>query len=470
MKKLPNYLEFIVLSFCVVIMLVLMFSFVSCNKQEKYEIASTQNFKYKEIKEINWIGHWLNEGNKVELVRDVAREFEFMNQEYLINLKFPEEVYLNNGMSEIDFVVSQLKMDEPDWDIIRLYGNHEEIARRMGDPNWAEKHLVNFSTVPGFMAGHKNFINGDLYRDRNNNKFYGPHTEGQMAALFVNTRVAQKIGIEVKQFGMTFDDFLGYIKAAYEYNQTHGNIVPIFEYNWGKTNTIFNMLFYSLMNNEEEVLNKQITVNKLNAIKQCFEAMEELSKYKPIEQDWISHDWTQENDRILNDECLFFPNMTFMYGIWAENSSEKMKKVIPCEFPVFKPSSIYIGGYLSNWAVLKKSPNKDAAVKLLMHWTRPDIAERWVRLSKSPSGIKGNVASSSFGFDPYENYTHTIDTKYKTLVRDEDKALMVGKDNLHVPIKVQDVLTGQISGKDAFEEFKLQITFTRSNHNNKASN
>lgn len=436
----------------------LVFSFVSCSKSSDFELQEASSKPLKTPTVINWIGHWLNEGNKVDLVRDVAREFEFMNQEYFINLKFPEEIYENNN--ELDFIVNQLQKDEPDYDIIRLFGSYQEIGKRLNDPNWTKKYLVDFSTIPGFVECHKSFINTELYSGRNNGSFFGPHTEGQMAALYVNTEVAKKIGIEVKQFGMTFDDFLSYIKAAYEYNKTHNNVIPIFEYNWGKTNTIFNILFYSLINDKNEALSKQLTTNKLKAIEKCYSALEELSKYEPIEQNWMQRNWTTENNLILYDACLFFPNMTFMYGIWEKDSKEQMKKVMPCEFPVFQPSNIYIGGYLSNWAVLKKSPRKDAAVKLLMHWCRPDIAERWVRISKSPSGVKGNVTSTSFGYDPYENYTHTIEQKYSSLVMDEDKAFIVGESNLHIPLKVQEILTGQISAKDAFNDFKSQVALS----------
>jgi len=43
-----------------------------------------------------------------------------------------------------------------------------------------------------------------------------------------------------------------------------------------------------------------------------------------------------------------------------------------------------------NLAVLKNSPHRDQAVKLLMSLNKPDVAEKWARYTKSPTGVKGN--------------------------------------------------------------------------------
>lgn len=429
----------------------------SCEKENESENDYAPLIRPIVTSEVNWIGHWLNEGNKVDLVKNIAREYEFLNQEVLVNLKFPEELYDENTQAEIDFIVEQLQKETPDWDIIRLYGNYEEIGIQLNNPNWEEKYLVDFSSVPGFIESHKNFIKTASYKERNDNRFYGPHIEGQLAALFVNTKVAEKIGIKVKQFDMTFDDFLRYIKAVHHYNENHDDIVPIFEYNWGKTTTIFNMLFYSLMDSKDEALSTVLTEKKLEAIEKCFMALEELSAFNPIEKDWWEHDWAVENNRILNGECLFFPNLTLMYGIWNKDNADLLKDVMPCEFPVFKPSPVYIGGYLSNWAVLKKSPNKDRAIELMMQMCKPDVAEQWGRLSKSPSGIKGSLTGSIFGFDPFETYTYSLEKKYETMVKDEDKAYIMGQKNTHINLPIQDILLKNITAKDAFETFKTQV-------------
>src|SRR5208282_5838714 len=243
-----------------------------------------------------------------------------------------------------------------------------------------------------------------------------------------------------------FDDFDGYLKAADEYRKTHPDIIPFFEYDWGKTPTMFRILFFSLMDNFEEITEPVLTPKKMAAIEKCYMACEQLSNHHPIEHDWGQHKWATENETILKDRCLFFPNLTLMYNIWKKNAPGQLKKVIPCEFPVFKTSSTYIGGYNSNFAVLKNSPHRDEAIKLMMFWCEPDIAEKWVRYSKSSSGVKGNLTATAFGLDPYESYSYAMEKKYGgNLLKDEDAEYIVGEKNKNIPLHIQDVLEGKMS-------------------------
>ena len=142
------------------------------------------------------------------------------------------------------------------------------------------------------------------------------------------------------------------------------------------------------------------------------------------------------------------------------NDKEKLYKAIPCEYPVFKPSCAYIGGYNANWAILKNSPHKDEAIKLMMYWCKPFVAEKWVRYSKSPSGVKGNLTTSSFGFDPWETYSYKMEEKYKgNLIKDEDIEYMVGEKNKNTILKIKEVIEGRLTAKEAFNEFKRKAVF-----------
>ncbi len=446
-------------SFIAIVLTASIFSF-SCTNINSKKVAGKTIEPGTTRVQINWIGHWLNEGDKENLVREVANEYEFLNQDVKVNLKFPEEVYGGGGEPDVAFIISQIEKPTSDWDIVRLFGYFPEIAKKLNDPEWTDKYLVDFGKVPGFLESHKEFMNNKIYKNRFNNKFFGPYNEGQIAALFVNLEVAKKMGITVKQFDMTFEDFLSYIKAAFEYNKTHQYVTPFFDYDWFKSNTLFNILFYSLMQNSDQLFDTKLTSQKLDAIEKCYQALEELSKYKPLEKNWRKRKWSNENDFILKDSCLFFPNFTFMYGIWKKKDKEKMNKVIPCEFPVFKTSVAYCGGFNANWAVLKNSPHKDDAIKLLMYWCRPEIAEKWVRYSKSPSGVKGNFTTSSFGTDPYESYSYTIEKKYgSNLSKDEDNQYIVGEKNKNIDLLIQDVMEGRISAKEAMDEFRKKAVY-----------
>ena len=91
------------------------------------------------------------------------------------------------------------------------------------------------------------------------------------------------MGIEVKSTGMTFDDFLSYIKAVDVYNKSNPNdyIAPIHQAGNWKTSFIFAFhLYASALNNSNELFNKQVTENKLNAWYETLKALEEIAKLK----------------------------------------------------------------------------------------------------------------------------------------------------------------------------------------------
>ena len=46
----------------------------------------------KSYKQVNWMGHWLHEDLRETLVREIAKEFEFENDDIILNLKFPQEI------------------------------------------------------------------------------------------------------------------------------------------------------------------------------------------------------------------------------------------------------------------------------------------------------------------------------------------------------------------------------------------
>ncbi len=413
--------------------------------------------------EINWIGQWQGEGDKEKFLTEIANEYEFMHQDVKVNLKFRDDVY--NAKDEAAFIIEQMKKPVADWDIIvRVHVNYQTIANELNDPNWGEKYLVDFSKIPGFIESHKDFIKTDMYKKRYGNVIFGPFNEGQLCTLYVNTEVAKKMGIEVKQYGMTFDDFLDYIKKADEYNKSHDYIAPIFEdANWIQSEIIFKNLFFSLLDNYDEVLDTRLTPEKLKALETTYKACEELSKYNPIIRNRQRMNWGRDNIYPLEDSCLFMPNYTFMYNIWKMKGKEKMYKILPCELPVFKPSTVYLGGYVANWAVLKNAPHKDEAIKLMMYWCKPEVAEKWVRYTKSLSGIKGNLTTNTFGVDPFENFMYTIDKKYNgKMIQELDNRYILGdkllaNKNFKVLFRVIDVLEGHMTAEQAMDDIKRNI-------------
>ena len=79
------------------------------------------------------------------------------------------------------------------------------------------KHLVDFGQVPEFKKTQKNFIFDDpIWAAQTGGIIVGPMLEGYCHAIFYNKDVAERVGIEIKDMGMTFDDLLKYVKAVYD--------------------------------------------------------------------------------------------------------------------------------------------------------------------------------------------------------------------------------------------------------------
>ncbi len=193
-------------------MLVLILS-LSCSHGIKdsalKQIAKTSSIN-KVRTPVNFIGHWLYQAKKEDLVREIANEFEFLNQDCSVNLQFPEDVYYDRSKAncEEEFVKTQLLSDHPKFDILRINDQYLNIAFYMKDMDWPKKYLVDFSQYPQFISS----TNPDLVNDSAKAKWKGiipgPYLEGYNYSIWYNQELAKELGLEIKQFGMTFEDCL----------------------------------------------------------------------------------------------------------------------------------------------------------------------------------------------------------------------------------------------------------------------
>jgi len=445
--------------FIVVIILVLL----SCkrkkgNNTDDVIISQTNKLEYES--KLNWIGHWLGEDRREFLIRETGNEFEFRNQEIEVNLKFPQELIGNReSEAQADYVIKLINSPIPEYDVVWLEGGiYQIVATKIGDPYWGEKHLVDFSGNPIFNNGHKDFIiNNPHYKNQMGGIFAGAFMEGYYYALWYNKEVANSIGITIKDFGMTYDDFLQYIKAVYSYNKrSNQKVAAIFESSdWIMTSILFQNLYISLINKKSP--DEQMYKNALNKALQAFE---ELGKYKPLVSSYNKNRWYDTRQAPLNNQSLFYIHGTWMYSHWRGIDEEKMKKMVPVELPVFRKTNHYLGGYLSSFAVLKNAPNRDNAVKFMLFWCRPSIAEKWVRYTKNPTGLKGNIASSEIGGDVFEVFQSTISEKYGSNVSFSQDASYLGgistPDNSELNTIIIELLDGKITADEAYSQLVKQ--------------
>jgi ABC-type sugar transport system, periplasmic component len=424
------------------------------------------NFKQVEKKiptALNIVGHWADEGKKEQMLKELINEFEFTNQDIKINMKYPEQIYTVRGKNnaEAKFNANAILSPTPEWDIIRINDAIPAISRVINEPGWEKKYLVDFSEIEEFRKNTRPELLTDKAKAPYGGIMPGPCIDGYNWALWYNSDIAKKIGIEVKQFDMTNEDFLNYIKAVYDYNKSHNDsIIAVYESgDWGTLHAITDMLYLSEIADIEEIENYSFSEKKLQALNKVLHEIEKYSEYKPLPKNWRSLVWQKTHNYPVEDKCLFFVNGIWMYNIWLQYNPEKIKKMIPSELPVFKPSPLTIGGYHVTWAVPKNSPHKEQAIKFLLFLNTPDVAEKWARYTKSPSGIKSQLTQVYFGLDKFEDFQYTIEKKYgkNKMGFINNSRIYLGSDFQDISIPSVNVFSGEITADQAMQTIKKQI-------------
>ncbi len=407
---------------------------------------------------VNWMGHWYKADKRYDLVLDIKRDFSFLNQNVRVNLAFPEQIVGTNDKVVIaQLIVDMIKNKRFDWDIVWM-DNHiyQFVAEELQDPFWGRKHLVNFEQVPGFVKSEKPFIIEDPgYRDQTGGILVGPYIEGYYYALYYNRDLAAKIGIQVKPFGMTFDDLLGYVKAAARYNQNAKDKIPIFfdAHDLPSMEALFQNLVKSWIADYTATTTEQSSPLKLEAMYKGFQAFEALGKYRPLIDSYATNAWFLTRDVPLNDKALFYISGTWMYSRWRDIDVVKAAKMLPTELPVFKPVNYCLGGFIPTWAVMKDAPHRETAVRLLMSMATPKVAEKWVQYTKTPTGLAGDFSKATMGSDVYEVYQRTMSERYGSRVQYSfNAAYLLGKQNSLLQKDIVAVLWSLLEGKTTADQ------------------
>ena len=404
---------------CVLVAVAAAVFLASCGEQgvETFEKKVTSYDVDKTKTRLNWIGHWLNENDRELMVREIAKEFSIRNPDIDLNFKFPQNIRGYRSKRDMAKLYSQMiRTDNYYWDVIWLDDqSYQYVADELQDPNWGPKYLIDFGQVPGFKKTQKDFIfDNPIWAAQTGGIIVGPMVEGYYHAIFYNKDVADRVGIKIKDIGMTFDDLLGYVKAVYDYNQATGNDIAAFyeSSDWTCQEILFQRLLKSEIGDFEKSLEHEGSTEKNAAFKKTLEAFEELGKYKPLIENHGENIWFQTRHIPLNNEVLFYVNGIWMYSHWMSIDEEKIKKMIPAELPIFKEVDFYQGGYIPTWAVWKNATHKDAAIRLMQFWSRPQVAEKWIRYTMAPTGIKGHITTGTEGAHPFAVWQRKITERY----------------------------------------------------------
>jgi ABC-type glycerol-3-phosphate transport system substrate-binding protein len=443
-----------------IFILAIFYSFSACSESQKNQEGRNQESKIErpDQTEIKMVGQWLGQGDREKFIREFVREYNFLHQDQKVTMVFSENLVGNDrGGQKLDqWTAKQLKSEQSEYDLLMLNNLNNIILE---EPDWAEKYLVDFSEIEGF---EENTVEGviEKNKERWSGIIPGPFIEGFNYALWCNLDVANKLGIEVKQTGMTFEDFKNYLKVMDEYNQQaseEDQIYGILEAgDWSTMVFLFNQLFLSNLESDKHYHNKYISESKLEAWHKTLKQLEQIAPYNPLPPDWESNVWNDIFPEMLSDKYLFFSNATWMFNFWQSVDKEKLRKMMPAEYPVSRPVNHYIGGYQIMWVVPKNAQHPKAAIDFLMAMNQPKVADKWVRYAKSPTGIKAELASSSMGGDQFENFINAIDQKYG-----ENKITLGGNNQYIFDAERRfsenyghEVMTGKMTADEAMKQIR----------------
>lgn len=429
-----------------------------------------------EQKTINMQGQWRGEDMRENFLTETVKEFQARNPNDKVNLKWNMD-FSGGREGALQATISQFKTGKIAWDVIWLEPfYYQQIASALKDMDWAKNYLVDFETVPGFKETQKSFILSDpQYRNHMNGVITGPYIEGFYQPFFYNKELTDMMGIKVKDQGMTFDDLLGYFKQVDDYNKKNKTDIPIL-YDSGdnkggigyapSTFNIFQSLFRSQFTSLAEVEDVTPSTVKLAAVKKVLGSLEQLGKYKPLIPGWQDLDWFGTRYYALDDKAVFtVAGASWMYSHWHGIDPQKTMKMVPVEMPSYQSVEHYMGGYNPMFAVAKDSPVRDEAVKLLMTFSTPNAAEKWVRYAKAPSGIKGNISAAgsvSAKTDPFDKFITFVTDKYSGNVFDSKTIdYILGekyKDlTLQFTMHLGDVMDGKATADQAYADILAEM-------------
>jgi len=364
---------------------------------------------------LRWMGHWKDRGLREQLVLEVRDEFQFLHQDTDIQLTFPADLLPQNNKEQVAKLIAEMiRAGRVDWDVIYLDPTiYYYVAEALEDPDWGRKHLVDFSAFPDVKAAHRPFlIEGPDAHKGTGGVFVGPYIEGFYTCLWYNTAVAEKVGLDIRDEEMSAHDLLSYLSRVKEYNRTAE--VPVSGFVDFQRSEPFHRLAYNLYLSEHLAHPETPTEKILTRILRFFD---EMQAYDTLIYDNPSYTWQDAAQLLMDDKALFLIEPTWRYSSLQSYVPEVLEKLRPAQLPGFEKQSFYTGGYISTWAVMKHSPMRDLGIELLRFWCTPSIAQKWVRYTKSPTGLSGSFYDSEYGIDAMANFQNRL-ISGRTLQRD----------------------------------------------------
>ena len=155
--------------------------------------------------------------------------------------------------------------------------------------------------------------------------------------------------------------------------------------------------------------------------------------------------------------CTFYP--TWVNVFWQKYNPNGFKNVYPCEMPSIPGDKAhsYSGQYSAIFVIPKNARHKDEAIRFMKFIASGETATKWLKYSKSPTGLKTGFDFSGFGQDAYDVLYHHIKVKYNDRLEEADISKVLFNTSKNLDYHVEDVLSGQLSAGDALKLIKKQL-------------
>ena len=407
---------------------------------------------------LKWLAQWYGEGKKETLIREIAREFTLLHQDIEIELEFPHQMAKINPDAvtfeyTVDTIVEMAKLNKWTYDIMLCdAGLYQRVGDSLRNRAWGGEFLVDFKEETWFVEAHKN----NFFETKKNTNTYngiapGAYIEGVWNIFYLSSEVEKRLGIKIKTQNMNMSDFIAYARVVSEYNKIHADKITFFSNPQGNIMPFFNHLVMSALGKDSAYLIHEA----IDALNQAYLSVEKLAPYSPLSE-YVDY----ENVRALHhDKILFIYYPSWINLLWQKSNPEGEKLMYPCELPSIdnKTSVAYSGRYNSVFVVPKNSKNREAAELLMKFISSQETAEKWVKYSKCPTGLKNRISYSDFGKDDYTKFSQHINQKYQDKLGMVDLASLFFKTNKTIDFQVAKVMNGEITADEALNSVLRQV-------------
>ena len=446
----------------IVYLLCLIVLFSSCISEDKENIDTKSIKTVGYSSGIKWLAHWKGEGKKEALINELALDFSFLNQDVDLSVDFPDKMLNFPPPSKefeliCDSIANMVQQNKWPYDIMLCDPyRYAQVGVLLKDPDWGNKWLVDFKNEKWFIDAHKeNFFQTDVYTKPYNGIAPGAYIEGVANILYCSSTVESLLGIKVKRFDMTMNDFIGYAKAANDYNQTHNDKITFFSMQrYNAADILFSFLSMSALSKDKS----ENRAESVAVLEQVYDALAKLAQYNSLFQSIpVMKD---KNDKDLFDtKVLFEFYPTWINLFWQKTNPQGEKKMFPCELPSIdnKQATHYSGQYSAVFVIPKNARNKEAAIRLMKFIASSETASKWMKYSKSPSGLRTRINLSELGKDDYDLLFQHIKMKYNDKLWEDNINEVLFNSKKTIDFNVTNVMNGKMTPAEALRITLKQI-------------